>query len=297
MGKLAFAVLIGSLAGVAPLTAQAPAAAANRPAMIFFGWGGPEIDRDAAAILDEITANFATAPGATLSIDGHSDRSGPAGPNRRTALKRAEAVRDYLAARGIPAGAMTVAGHGEDQPIIATADGVREPQNRRVEIRFGPGAGDAAMDAAPRKFALTGGDGAALGDVAVSDGPGGVVLTIRASGMAPGVHGLHLHETGRCEGPKFASAGKHWNPNARQHGRDNPAGAHRGDLPNLIVTADGTATASFPLDGVMMASGAAMLADADGTALVVHAKADDYKTDPSGDSGDRVACAVVAAVR
>ena len=138
MGKLAMAVVVGSLASAVPLAAQDPVAAANRPAMIFFGWGGPEIDRDAAATLDEIAANFDTAPGATLIIDGHSDRSGPAGPNRRTALQRAEAVRAYLAARGVPAGAMTVAGHGEDRPIIATADGVREPQNRRVEIRFGP---------------------------------------------------------------------------------------------------------------------------------------------------------------
>ena len=135
MRSLGLAVALG-LAGAA-LHAQDPVAAASRPAMIFFGWGGPEIDRDAAATLDEIAANFATAPGATLIIDGHSDRSGPAGPNRRTSLQRAEAVRAYLAAKGVPASAMTTAGHGEEQPIIATADGVREPQNRRVEIRFG----------------------------------------------------------------------------------------------------------------------------------------------------------------
>ena len=135
MRSLGLAVALG-LAGAA-LHAQDPVAAANRPAMIFFGWGGPEIDRDAAATLDEIAANFAKAPGATLIIDGHSDRSGPAGPNQRTSLQRAEAVRAYLAARGVPVGAMTTAGPGEEQPIIATADGVREPQNRRVEIRFG----------------------------------------------------------------------------------------------------------------------------------------------------------------
>ena len=135
MRSLGLAVALG-LAGAA-LHAQDPVAAANRPAMIFFGWGGPEIDRDAAATLDEIAANFATAPGATLIIDGHSDRSGPAGANRRTSRLRAEAVRAYLVAKGIPASAMTTAGHGEEQPIIATADGVREPQNRRVEIRFG----------------------------------------------------------------------------------------------------------------------------------------------------------------
>ena len=137
MRSLGLAVALG-LAGAA-LHAQDPVAAANRPAMIFFGWGGPEIDRDAAATLDEIVGNFAKEPGATLRIDGHSDRSGPAGANRRTSRQRAEAVRTYLAARGIPVGVMTTAGHGEEQPIIATADGVREPQNRRVEIRFGGG--------------------------------------------------------------------------------------------------------------------------------------------------------------
>ena len=138
MGQLAIAVLLGSLVCAAPLDAQDPAPSAGRPAMVFFGWGGPEIDRDAAAILDEIAANFATAPGATLIIDGHSDRSGPARPNRRTSLQRADAVRAYLARRGVPASAMTTAGHGEDRPIVATEDGVREPQNRRVEIQFGP---------------------------------------------------------------------------------------------------------------------------------------------------------------
>ena len=136
--KLAIAVVLGSLVCAAPLDAQDPAPPTGRPAMVFFGWGGPEIDRDAAAILDEIAANFATAPGATLIIDGHSDRSGPARPNRRTSLQRADAVRAYLARRGVPASAMTTAGHGEDRPIVATEDGVREPQNRRVEIQFGP---------------------------------------------------------------------------------------------------------------------------------------------------------------
>ena len=120
-------------------------------------------------------------------------------------------------------------------------------------------------------------------------------MTVTASGMPAGTHGIHLHEKGLCEGPKFESAGAHWNPAAKKHGRDNPEGAHLGDLANLEVGADGAASANFTVAGAMMASGAKMLADADGTALVVHAKPDDYKTDPSGNSGDRIACAVVAA--
>ena len=150
---------------------------------------------------------------------------------------------------------------------------------------------------APRTIALNGGDGAAMGNVMLSGDPNGVTIKIDAAGLSAGVHGVHLHEKGLCEGPKFASAGGHWNPGGKQHGRDNPMGAHLGDLANLTVAADGSAKVSIPVAGAKMASGAMMLADADGTALVVHAKADDYKTDPSGDSGDRIACAVVAGAK
>ena len=152
-----------------------------------------------------------------------------------------------------------------------------------------------AMAGVPQSVAFTGADGALLGSVMISEDPGGLVMNVSAIAMPAGVHGIHLHETGLCEGPKFASAGAHWNPGAKQHGRDNPAGPHAGDLANLTVAADGTAKSSIPVAGVKTASGAMMLADADGTALVIHARADDYKTDPSGDSGDRIACAVLAA--
>ena len=152
-----------------------------------------------------------------------------------------------------------------------------------------------AMAGVPQSVAFTGADGALLGSVMVSEDPAGLVINVSAIAMPPGVHGIHLHEKGLCDGPRFESAGKHWNPGAKQHGRDNPAGAHAGDLANLTVAKDGTAKSSIPVAGVKTASGAMMLADADGTALVIHAKPDDYKTDPSGDSGDRIACAVLAA--
>ncbi len=146
-----------------------------------------------------------------------------------------------------------------------------------------------------QSFNFTGADGSALGSASVSEGAGGLTITVSGTGMPAGTHGIHLHEKGLCEGPKFESAGGHWNPGAKKHGRDNPAGAHLGDLANLEVPASGAANASFTVAGAMMTSGANMVADADGTAIVVHAKADDYKTDPSGDSGDRIACAVIAA--
>ena len=148
---------------------------------------------------------------------------------------------------------------------------------------------------APQQTAFTGADGKPLGSVTVTEDAAGLMLAVSATGMPAGMHGIHLHEKGLCEGPKFESAGSHWNPQAKQHGRDNPAGSHLGDLVNLEVATDGSASTSFPIPGAMMASGAMMLSDADGTALVVHAKPDDYKTDPSGNSGDRIACAVLAA--
>ena len=153
---------------------------------------------------------------------------------------------------------------------------------------------NAGVAAAPQTFALTGGDGAAMGSVILSEDPNGVTIKIDASGLPAGAHGVLLHTTGLCEGPKFASAGGHWNPAGKQHGRDNPAGAHRGDLANFEVAAGGSGSTSFLVAGVTI-GGAGGLADADGTSLVIHAKPDDYKTDPSGDSGDRIACAVVAA--
>ena len=155
-------------------------------------------------------------------------------------------------------------------------------------------AGGNAMAPAGQSFNFTGADGAALGSVSVSEDASGATMLVSASGMPAGVHGIHLHEKGLCEGPKFESAGAHWNPGAKQHGRDNPQGPHLGDLANFEVSSDGSASTSFTVAGVAMASGETMLADADGTSIVVHAKADDYKTDPSGNSGDRIACAVLA---
>ncbi len=162
------------------------------------------------------------------------------------------------------------------------------------DMAAGNDMADNAMAGVPVSFALTGGDGASLGSVTLAEDPAGMTINVSGSAMPPGDHGIHLHEKGLCDGPKFESAGAHWNPAGKKHGRDNPAGAHLGDLANLVVAANGTASVSIPVDDVMMKSGANMLADADGTALVIHAKADDYKTDPSGDSGDRIACAVLA---
>lgn len=132
--------------------------------------------------------------------------------------------------------------------------------------------------------------GVAHGTARIERVGGKVRMMVEASAMPPGDHGLHIHTVGRCEGPAFASAGPHWNPDAKMHGRDNPMGSHRGDLPNLQVGTDGTGKVSFDLPGE-----AGALLDADGASIVVHAAPDDYRTDPSGNSGDRIACGVFAA--
>ena len=151
-----------------------------------------------------------------------------------------------------------------------------------------------SMAGVPQSVSLNGPDGVLLGSVTVSEDPSGLVMNLTGVGLPPGSHGMHLHEKGLCNGPKFESAGSHWNPTTKQHGRDNPAGAHAGDLVNLTVAANGTANTSIPVAGAKVATGSLILADADGTSLVIHAKADDYRTDPSGASGDRIACAVLA---
>lgn len=119
-----------------------------------------------------------------------------------------------------------------------------------------------------------------------------VTLTLAVAGLPQGAHGVHLHMVGQCQAPDFASAGGHFNPAGHQHGSANPAGSHLGDLPNLDTTLAGAGTMTARLSGTLAELTAALL-DADGTALVVHADQDDYRTDPSGNSGKRIACGVL----
>ncbi|WP_395613032.1 superoxide dismutase family protein [Allosphingosinicella sp.] len=125
-----------------------------------------------------------------------------------------------------------------------------------------------------------------------------VRIRVTVRGFAPGTHGVHLHQIGRCDAPGFESAGPHWNPTSHQHGRLNPQGPHLGDLPNLEVGANGAGRIDFSVPvPAATAAGANPLLDADGTAVVIHAAADDLRTDPSGNSGARIACGVLTPVR
>ena len=141
--------------------------------------------------------------------------------------------------------------------------------------------------------------GQSIGSIRAWQTAGGVTFRIDATGLPHGIHGVHVHAVGRCDGPDFASAGPHWNPQGRKHGINNPAGPHAGDMPNVEVAANGVlgATVTLPAASLFAPPGApGALLDADGAALVIHAGPDDYMTDPSGNSGARIACAVIRPV-
>ena len=144
-------------------------------------------------------------------------------------------------------------------------------------------------------MALVDGAGRSVGTVRAWQTAGGVTFRLDASGLPHGNHGVHVHAVGRCDPPDFASAGPHWNPAGRKHGASNPAGPHAGDLPNVEVAANGVLGAAVTLPGASLTAvgPAGALLDADGASIVLHAAADDYATDPSGNSGARSACAVI----
>ena len=121
----------------------------------------------------------------------------------------------------------------------------------------------------------------------------GIRVRIEAAGLVQGAYGAHIHTTGRCDPPAFTAAGPHWNPTGQQHGKDNPQGMHKGDLPNLLVGTDGRGSFEYTVPGASLGDGGNALLDGDGAAVVIHAQPDDYRSDPSGNSGSRIACGVL----
>jgi Cu-Zn family superoxide dismutase len=158
-----------------------------------------------------------------------------------------------------------------------------------------PASGPAAMPAAipiQASATLMDAGGNRIGTVGFNDTPAGLLVNGTVSGLGAGTHGIHLHTVGQCEGPAFTSAGGHFNPTSAKHGFRNPAGHHMGDMPNIVTPAAGPLSFQFVVTGVTL-NGPGGLLDADGAAVVVHATADDYMTDPSGNSGARLACGVI----
>jgi Cu-Zn family superoxide dismutase len=144
------------------------------------------------------------------------------------------------------------------------------------------------------KVELKGANGESLGTATLtSAGATGVSIALDVKGLTPGEHAVHLHQTAKCEGPAFTSAGPHFNPDAKKHGMQNPEGPHAGDMSNFTVGADGTAKTTVTNQHVTLGTGATSVFANGGTALVIHARADDMKTDPAGNAGDRIGCGVI----
>ncbi|MBP3038620.1 superoxide dismutase family protein [Bacillaceae bacterium Marseille-Q3522] len=137
-------------------------------------------------------------------------------------------------------------------------------------------------------------DGDSLGNITLTEKAQGLEFALDLSGLTPGVHAIHVHDSGNCQPPDFKSAGDHFNPDQKKHGLLHPEGSHAGDLPNIIVKEDQTVKVTFMAPQVTLRDGKTSLFTKKGTSIVINDQADDGMSQPAGDAGDRIACGVIA---
>jgi Cu-Zn family superoxide dismutase len=156
-----------------------------------------------------------------------------------------------------------------------------------------PASASSATPNSQKTIDIMNAQGTAIGKATLTGQNDAVKIHVEAAGLAPGKHGIHLHAKGACDAPDFKTAGDHWNPEGRKHGADNAQG-HLGDLSNIEAGQDGKVSADIVAPHISLAKTEHnTIFDGDGTALVIHEKEDDGKTDPSGNSGNRIACGVL----
>ena len=151
----------------------------------------------------------------------------------------------------------------------------------------------AAVTAEDVTVRLTTAQGQDAGTAIIKSAPHGVIVQLKAKNLPAGEHAIHFHQNAKCDPPDFKTAGPHFNPDGKKHGLKNPEGHHAGDMKNFTVAANGSARASVVNQDVDLGDDSHSLFSNGGTSLVIHANADDMKTDPTGNSGDRIACGVI----
>ncbi|MGE3541148.1 MAG: superoxide dismutase family protein [Candidatus Tectimicrobiota bacterium] len=169
----------------------------------------------------------------------------------------------------------------------------RKPLLATVLLALGLAAGSLQAQEQQAQATFVNAQGKSIGTATLTQKPGGVLIDISVSGVPAGTHAFHIHETGKCDTPDFKSAGEHYNPGKAPHGYGASREPHAGDMPNQFVQEDGILRTQVLNPQVTLGAGKATVFDTDGSALVIHAQADDYTSQPAGAAGDRFACAVI----